>query len=155
MPDQLITIKVTGIEKLLDAFSRFPVEIMAHFSQAAHESSNKILGEEGLRNYPPSTAANAPPTPYYIRGRGTQYESYNKGQSENLGKQWYRKREGYSVKIGNRASYAKWVHGDETQAHFMADIGWRKLLEVAKEKILEIERIYQKWIDRAIRKLRL
>jgi hypothetical protein len=133
----------------------FPKEIARAMSQAGHEAANDVLLEtRGLRQYPPHTSANAPPTPYYVRSQGTQYKSYLKHTSEKLGKQWYVRREAYSVKIGNRASYAKWVHGEE-QARFMAPKGWKKLYETAKEKRKDIERVYQEWTDYTIKRLGL
>ena len=128
------------------------IQSLENMSQAGHRAGSDLLKTKGLRNYPPSTAANLPPTPYYIRGRGTQYASRNAGDSERLGTQWTIQRRGYSTHIGNRASYAKWVHGDE-QASWMANIGWRKLKEVAKEKIKPITRKYQKWVDKTLRDL--
>ena len=154
MPDHL-TIEIRGLDKLLTAFHKFPKEIARAMSQAGHQAANDVLKEEGLRNYPPSTAANRPPTPYYKRGTGTQYKSYNKGESENLGKQWYVKRTGYSVRIGNRASYAKWVHGDETQERAMRRIGWKKLFATFKDKRADIQKVYQGWVDRTIARLGL
>jgi hypothetical protein len=150
-----LTIEIKGLDKLLKAFHKSPREIARTLSQAGHEAANDVLSEEGLRTYPPPTAANMPPTPYYKRGQGTQYASYNKGESENLGKQWYVKREGYKTRIGNRASYAKYVHGDDTQAKAMKRIGWRKLYATFREKRADIQKIYQQMVDRTIRRLGL
>jgi hypothetical protein len=150
-----LTIEIKGLDKLLNAFEKFPREIARTLSQAGHKALNDVLAEQGLRNYPPYTAANQPPTPYYKRGQGTQYASYNKGESENLGKQWYVKREGYKTRIGNRASYAKYVHGKKLQAKAMERIGWRKLYDVVKEKLPDIQKIYQQMVDRTIRRLGL
>ena len=154
MPDPL-TIEIRGLDKLLKAWHKFPKEIVRAMSQAGHMAANEVLDTEGLRNYPASTSANQPPTPYYIRGRGTQYASYNKGDSENLGKRWTVKREGYKTRIGNSASYAKYVHGDDTQAKAMAGLGWKKLYETFKDKKPQITKIYQQMTDRVIAKLGL
>ena len=130
-----------------------------YLAQAGKESSDLILNEPGLREYPPRTAANQPPTPYYERGRGVKYASYLKPTSENLGKQWYRKVEGSSIRIGNRASYAKWVHGDEQAAHMGKGAripkGWKKLTDVAKDKFTTVKRIYQSWVNKAIKEQKL
>lgn len=151
MPND-IDIEVHGLEELKAAFDKFPLKVARNMSQAAHESANRIiLPTRGLQNYPPSTSANQPPTPYYIRGTGMQTSANrNLNNSENLGKQWTTKREGWTARIGNRASYAKWVHGDE-QAAAMAKIGWRKLFDVAKEKIGGITKVYQAWVDKTLR----
>lgn len=156
MPND-IDIEVHGLEELKAAFDKFPLRVARNMSQAAHESAkDHILPTEGLQNYPPLTSANQPPTPYYKRGTGMQTSaSRNLNNSENMGKQWTVKREGWIARIGNRASYAKWVHGDE-QARGMSAAakipkGWRKLYEVAKEKIGDITRVYQGWVDKTLR----
>jgi hypothetical protein len=58
------------------------------------------------------------------------------------------------VVIGNRASYASYLGGDN-QVGWAAGVGWRKLSEVAREKISEITRIYNAWIERLIKKVGL
>lgn len=149
-----IEIHVTGLDRLIKAIDRFPVQIAKNMSQAGHEAGTEILDTKGLRSYPKPTAANFPPTPYYKRGMGTQTAHGNLGNSERLGTQFYIKRTGWNTAIGNRASYAKWVVGEE-QAHFMAPKGWKKLWDVAKEKKKQIERVYQAWVDKTLRDLGL
>ena len=60
----------------------------------------------------------------------------------------------FRTTIANRASYAKWVHG-EKQAYFMGPKGWRKLVEVGKEKQAEITKIYNLWVERLLKKIGL
>lgn len=164
MPDPL-TIEIKGLDVLLKAFEKFPKEIARGMSQAGHEAANEVLDETvGLRDYPPETDANMPRTiagtnrvlPWYQRGYGTRYiGGGGRKTSENLGKQWYVKREGYKARIGNRASYAKYVHGDDTQAKAMAKIGWKKLFATFEKKKAKITKIYQEMVDRTIAKLGL
>ena len=154
MPDNF-AIEIKGLDKLVKAFHKFPREIAKDMSQAGHEAGKEIIETEGLQDYPGRTKANLPPTPYYIRGTGTQYKSYNKGESENMKHKWYVRKAGYTTKIGNTASYAKWAHDDKLQAQAMAKIGWRKLREVAIEKMPKVTKIYQKWVDRTIKRLGL
>ena len=150
MPDDF-SFKVNGLDKLLAAFGKAPREVVKALQNAAAESSKEIIETQGLKNYPPMTKANKPPTPYYVRGYGTQYKSYLKPTSENMKQKWYVRREGIGARIGNPVSYAKWVHGDE-QADAMAKIGWRKLVDVARDKLPKIQRIYQRLINMAIKK---
>jgi len=161
-----IKLEIKGIEILQKLLKQFPKEIRDTLSAAGREAAEKvILPEEGLKKYPPATGANAPgrikpPNTrigYYVRGRGFQspirgggYKSL--GNSERYGSQWYVKRVGYGTEIGNRASYAKWL-GSESQAKHMGALGWRKIKEVAEEKISEITNVYQLWVDRLIAKL--
>jgi hypothetical protein len=148
------TIKIEGIDKLERFIKRFPVEVRRNMLAAAQEASKKvILPTMGLQKYPPATDVNRPPEPYYIRGRGTQTKSGNRGNSERLGTQWYVRALGRTgAEIGNRASYARWVHGEE-QATAMGKIGWKKLIDVAKDKTADIIKVFDKWIAYTIRKL--
>jgi hypothetical protein len=152
MPDTF-SIRVEGIDKLEKFARRFPAEIKRNMLAAAQEASTKVLlSTEGIK-YPPETAANLPPTPYYKRGTGTVTSHGTRRTSENLGKQWYVKAVGWGgAEIGNRASYARWVHGEE-QANAMAKIGWRRLVDVAREKTGEIIKVFDKWVNYTLRKL--
>lgn len=159
MPDA-IELEVKGLDKLQKAFAKFPREITKNMEEAGKESANEILDTVGIRDYPPETAANRPPTPYYIRGRGTQYATRNLGNSENLGKKWTVKGQGFKTRIGNVASYGVYAHGDRRsdgieQAQSLARIGWKKLVDIAKAKIAKITKIHQNWVNRTIRKLGL
>ncbi len=153
MPDA-IEVHVDGLEKLVAGMDRFGREIATDIGAAGEEAADEILDTTGLRRYPDATAANAPPTPYYIRGRGTQTAHGNLGNSERYGTQFYVRRESFTTIVGNRASYAEHLAGEQ-QARAMGRIGWRKLIDVAREKLPQIERIYQGWIDRLIARLGL
>lgn len=152
----MITIEIIGLDKVIAGLQKFPAAIARNLTAAGEESARRvILPTEGLQKYPPPTEANRPPTPYYIRGQGMQYASGNKGNSERLGSQFWVAPEGYlSTAIGNRASYADYVVG-EGQAGFMGAKGWRKLIDVANEKIPEITKVFQAWVDKTIQELGL
>ena len=153
MPE--VKIEVEGLDKVLAKLHKFPAKIARNFSAAGAEAAKDvILPTEGLQNYPPITEANMPPVPYYIRGRGTQYATRNLGNSERLGTRWIVERKGFSTVIGNPVSYARYVHGEE-QADAMKGIGWRKLFDVAKQKIKAIQKVYQAWVNKTIKDLRL
>jgi len=152
---EFIKIDVTGIDKLQKSLDRFGNEIRAEMSEAGKAAANEILNTEGLRAYPPETAANRPPTPYYIRGRGTQTKTGNKFNSERYGTLWSVKPFGrLGTLIGNRAKYARFLGGTQ-QARAMAAKGWKKLSDVASEKLPEISRLYQARINHLIKKLGL
>ena len=156
MPNNL-TIVVHGLDRVQAALNRFPNEIAQTLQAASTEAAEEILNTTGVRSYPGATAANAPRpgrSSYYIRGRGTQYASRNDGRSERLGTQFYVQPTAYGAEIGNRASYAEHVVG-EKQAGAMAGIGWRRMIDVAEEKLDEISAVYQKWVDRLIERLGL
>lgn len=146
-----LTITVVGLERVQAGLSQYKDRIMEYMYSAVDEVSQVILDTEGLRKYPPETEANRPPTPYYIRGVGTQYKSSNSGSSEKYGTQFYTEAYADGMKIGNRASYARYLTDDEEQTAVMAEKGWRKLIEVATEKLPEIVRTMQGWVDKLIK----
>jgi hypothetical protein len=156
MTDEFLSIQIEGLKELMRAAAEFPREVARNMSQAGREAGERvILPTRGLRNYPPAGAGNRPPVPYYIRGRGTQYKNRNLHNSERYGTQFYVKREGWSTHIGNRASYAQWLTDKDRQAKHMADIGWRKLWDVAHDKLGSIGKVYQSWVDKTLRDIGL
>jgi hypothetical protein len=155
MADEAINIKIEGLDKLIKKLGMWDSIITDTLQAASIEASNEVLNTQGLRAYPPETAANRPPEPYYIRGRGTQYKSKNDGKSERYGTQFYTISSGYSATIGNRASYAEYLTSKDDQAEHMAKLGWRKLWDVAMEKQPKIQAIYQGWVNRALKMLGL
>lgn len=151
MADNLIRVEVHGLKELERALSRFPRESKKYLAQAGNEAATRVvLQTQGLKKYPPATDANSPPVPYYIRGRGMQYKSGNTGKSERLGTQFYVESKDYKTAIGNRASYAKYVVGDD-QAHFMKPKGWRTLRDVVNEKMPDIVKVYDAWVEKLLR----
>lgn len=152
MTEPALKIELKGLDKLNRALKKFPKTVIKNMGQAGAESARDIiLREKGMGdNYPPETAANQPPTPYYIRGTGTQTASGNYGESKNLGKQWVVEPKGYQTRISNATAYARYVHGEE-QAGAMAGIGWKKLHDTAKKKIKQITRVYQGWVNKTLR----
>lgn len=149
-------IQIIGLDKLLANLKKFPKQIEKNLGQAGNESAeNIIFPTQGLKGYPPATAGNQPPAPFYIRGRGLQTGTRNLGNSERAGTQFYSRNEGSKTLIGNRASYAHYLFGEETQAVALKQIGWKTLVAVINDKIGEIRDVYQKWVDKTITDLNL
>ena len=165
-----VKIDLQGADRIAAAMVRYPTDVAKALKAAGREAANLILAQEGLRKYPQSTAANQPGRVktvqfsdgtvanfrqgYYVRGRGAQVPIRGGGyrsldNSERLGSQWFVDNADYVTTIANRASYARFVVGDE-QAKWMEVIGWRKLSDVGNEQIDGITRIYQGWIDRML-----
>jgi hypothetical protein len=153
MPDGL-SITIKGMDKVITALDRFPKEIYRYMVAAGKEAGSRVISTEGLKRYPPATEANVPPVPFYIRGMGTQYATRNLGNSERYGSRFYVKASAYGAEVGNTASYAKYLAGDQQAGH-MAKIGWRKLLEVAQEKVGLITDVYERWVTKLIKDLGL
>lgn len=151
-------IQVVGLDKVEAAFKRFPQEIEQDIGQAAAEAAKLVIAQEGVSNYPPATEANAPPVPWYERNKGmwVMYhgEVVIRKKSEHYGRKFKVEKKGMGVTILNKVSYGKYL-GGEQQARHMAQIGWRKVFDVAKEKQAEITEIFNLWIARLIRRLNL
>lgn len=148
----MINLNVKGMDKVQAGLKQLAKEIPKTMKNITKEVESEVLNTTGLRSYPGFTAANMPPTPYYIRGKGTQYLSGNSGKSEQLGKQWkIDNPSDFTVRLKNDVSYAPFVHGIE-QARVMAAIGWKQLAVVAEEKIDKLRAIVEAWITRMITK---
>lgn len=150
-----IQIETKDLNLLMTRLDKFKNKIARYMSAMAHEAGQHVIKQKGLMRYPPATEANQPPTPYYIRGRGTQNKSGNNHKSERYGTQFYVKREGDHAIIGNRASYAKYLTSEDEQSETMAKYGWRKLADVVKEQMPQIKKIFDKWVQKALKEVGL
>lgn len=142
-------------KSLLAKLKKFPVKMKTFWQQGAEEAAAEVLDTTGIRRYPPATAANQPPTPYYQRGVGTVYKGGTRHTSQRYGSRWKIKSRGYTTVATNTATYAKYLVGDDDQAKAMAKIGWRKLGDVSKEKRTTINSIMKKWIRKGLKELGL
>lgn len=169
-----VKITITGIERVIIAMRKVPDQVEKYFSHAGGDIGRTIIKERGLANYPRATEANNPGRTrtvelggkmvtfrqgYYERGRGYFAPVRGGGYklvrgSMTLGKQFYVNNVPGKITISNKADYAPYVIGEE-QAGAMAKIGWKKLSDVAKDKIEIITRIYQRWINKMLRDLGL
>lgn len=146
-----LEVEVRNLEKVVNGLEQVRTELPNYVQSANQEISSEILSVQGLKSYPPATAANQPPVPYYIRGKGMQTAYGNTGKSERLGTQWQTVAYGtLGARIFNDVTYAKYVHGEE-QASFMAPKGWKKLADVARQKLTKLASIYQRWINKLIK----
>ena len=150
-----ITVEIKGLEELKQKFGGVPPMLRSRLARAGTRYAPVLMDTQGVRTYPPTTAANMEPTPYYIRGTGTQYASYNKGESEQYNLRFTVESRETTTIIGNTASYAKWLAGEYSQALAMARIGWKKLIDAAKETRTQMLHIYSEEVDNALKALRL
>jgi hypothetical protein len=96
----------------------------------------KLFVDE-MAKYPPLTAGNKPPTPYWERGKGrvTAKPGYNP-PSQRLTQSWVTREEADSAfAVYTNVTYAPYVVGDKAgpkphQASFHSDNGWRDTQEV-------------------------
>jgi hypothetical protein len=166
---------VNGLDKLTKSFDRYPAEIGAQMKLAGIDASKLILQTKGLRLYPEKTERNQPGrvkavtfasgktaefrTSYYQRSYGTMTPVRGGGYkligaSERFGTKWYTKQKGMDTVVGNNASYAAFLSGNN-QVAWAAQVGWRKLREVADQKMTQIRAIYAQHISLVTRKLGL
>ena len=149
-----IEITVSGMKEVAAALTRFPVVIPKNLISAGKESIAMVLDTVGIRSYPPETAANRPPTPYYIRGRGTQLKRGNLGNSERYGSQWKEEIKPYEARAFNSTSYGGAL-GGENQVDWAEGYGWKKVFSTLKAMASEVVEIYEAWIDKTIKDLGL
>ncbi len=132
-------IQIKGLDKLVKKINK--LEQMDAVKAALKNAALMLAGE--MAEYPPQTAANQPPVPYYIRGRGTQTASGNLGNSEDLANKWRGAKprisnKGFTATIGTNVSYAPFVQSDDFQARWMKDIGWQTDKQVLEENEKEV-----------------
>lgn len=144
-------VQIKGLDKLKRDIFGLSAAAREALTRAGDEAGHEVIQSEGLQRYPPATGANAPPAPYYIRGRGTQLKGRNLGESERYGSQFVVTAAGLKTTIGNRASYARYLTDEVYQARAMQRIGWKKMIDVARSKQAIIVRIFEGWIARAIK----
>ena len=135
---------------LLLALQKAPLGLARNLPAAGREVIKVVIESKGIMSYPPETAANMPPTPYYIRGRGMQYKTRNNKKSESYKHRWTAQVNAYQAVARNDASYSGYL-GGEKQARAMAKKGWRKVIDVAHEKAKRINEIYQDWLEKTLR----
>jgi len=83
---------------------------------------------------------------------GRPGDTYRRGidpRSERLGQRWMLSvsRGGWRVEVGNIASYAGKVHGEE-QPWYHRQTGWKKLDQLAREEGPRIERIVASYTEK-------
>ena len=159
-----IKLQIQGLDTVAAALSKFPEQIKSAVEVAQNDMARNILDTPGMQNYPPKWAANNPPGTsgrgFYERTKGWMMKTGNGyriqagKESENLGRKWYIKPNGFNTKVGNPVSYAAYLHGDN-QVNWAINVGWRKLSEVASEKVEENIAIYERHIQALIRRLGL
>jgi hypothetical protein len=167
------SVRVEGMDIITRNVRALGDDLPKYMAAAGDEIGAEILDTPGLRKYPPTSAANAPGRTrevmfagakkpavfrqsYYIRGRGLMVPvrggSFRQtASSERYGSRWMVRTKGTTTTISNSASYALYLAGDDDQAAAMAALGWRKLGDVAQEKIEKVRAVYQRWVDKLIR----
>ncbi len=171
-----VNLEIIGMDKVIANLDKFGKEIRSNTTAAGREVGSVMLNTVGLRRYPSETDANKPGriksvvlakekisnfrVGYYVRGqgwmqpvRGGGYKQI--GSSQRYGTRWTVNTSNSGVRIANSASYAPYLAGEDDQVGWAGERGWRKLVDVANEKLTQITGVYQAWVDRIIRTLGL
>jgi len=82
-----IKINISGDKELLAKLRAADKIIRARVLTEGMSDATRYVAKNAAE-YPAETEANAPPPPYYIRGTGTQYATYNRQESERLNLHW-------------------------------------------------------------------
>lgn len=119
-------IRITGIKEIQ---RKLGIDLNPAIKAATMAIALEIQNE--VAPYSPASAANSPSSNrWYERGYGPKWRLkdgavHGRKTSETLGRRWgiaTRGRVGHV--LGNIASYAKWVHGEKTQARVHKARGW-------------------------------
>lgn len=108
-----------------------------------------VLVQGDVKPYPPTSAANRPPEPYYQRGVGTvtksgvRHTSYNGGIRKN----WYVKSTPKQVVLGNEAPYSGWVQGVD-QAWYHAARRWKVAKTQAEKMLGKLENLFKANVEK-------
>lgn len=153
-----VKVTVKGLKELQTALKRFPAALKTTYASMREAEMRFILDDRGGGKpmYPRETAANRPPTPYYIRGIGTQYKRGNAMNSQQMDTKFYVRKtaSNYTTILGNRASYAPYVIGN-MQSAVMKRLGWKTMTQVAKNSMPKIIKAWNKIIKETLLRLRV
>src|SRR3990167_883326 len=118
-----------------------------------HDATKYVAKDAAV--YPAETEANAPPPPYYIRGRGTQYDKYNRGESKQLNLHWDRhvseRGDGVQGVVENKTSYAPWVHSVVRQRWFHKINNWRNIERIKNDVEQGVVQIFRSGVEKVLK----
>ena len=143
---ELISIEVKNAKKLIQAFESGNQVAESLLVKAMQQSVDLTATNAAV--YPATSEANQPPTPYYIRGTGTQMSpDKNRGESEQLGQKWEKLVEieanGVVGTVKNQTSYGPWVHGMLGQQAYHRQRGWRRVSKIASDVRQQVNNIFK------------
>jgi phage gpG-like protein len=137
---QNLGFKITGLSELLVKLDRLGKhEYLAALMEAVGSDLKDWIAE-----CPPTSDANNPlGRTWYERGWGSRWRVkdgsiHGAHTSETLGRRWTTSSGPDWAKVGNNASYARYVQDAKYQTSFHARRGWRTVQGAIKAKGLEI-----------------
>lgn len=131
-------IEIEGLDELEEKINQ--IEDLPFLQAYLETIGLHIQGK--VNPYPPSSIANSPGNPsgrWYERNFGMRsITGWSKRTSENLSKKWYSTVKKDSIEVGNTASYAPYVQGEEKQAKIHKERGWKTLEKTVEEEVPNI-----------------
>lgn len=151
-----LEIKVKGLKELQAKFKKLPNRLEITFGQSLRKIFDLMMRDQGGGKpyYPPETEHNRPPVPFYIRGKGEEFGGFNDLTSEQMNTKFYYTPEFPKAYIGNTASYAGDVIG-ENQKPLFKEIGWMRLVDWVQRHMPQITAAFQDWVDATLKALKL
>jgi len=139
------TVKIEGVEELVSRYKKGEIFSRQLLDVAMIQSVKHVAADATV--YPPETKANRPPPPYYIRGVGTQYKTFNRGESRQLGERWKWKVENLKTQVKGTVwnmvfTYGPYVHGIINQTWFHKENKWRTVESIATDNLQQVYRYF-------------
>lgn len=144
--------EMRGLEQLQQKLRGFPSALSEALKNTEDFATSQILADQGGGHpfYPPTTAHNSPPAPYYERYVGEYMPNGMLSSfSQRMGDQFSWMIQGLELHIRNAATYAAKVIG-ANQDSFFSSIGWLKLIDVGRTNLEAItfylaQRLAEAW----------
>ena len=150
----VIDIKIEGADPLAKRLQQASDLIRKTAMLGGMHDATKFVAKDAAV-YPDETKANAPPPPYYIRGTGTQYQGYNRGESKQLGDHWDRtvseKGDGVQGVVENKTAYAPWTHSVVRQRWFHKMRDWRNIERIKNDVEQGVVQIFRSGVSKVLR----
>jgi hypothetical protein len=146
-PQLLLTPMLASLKILRQEASRFPPQPSRtrsrHFNTWVREVGQYSMGafftgRTGRRRKRPNTSGG-----YLIRASEKMLQQWREAAPLVVASETM-----VTGEIGNAASYAPWVQGDETQLYYHTWTGWKTLEQIQNEQNERITRQFQDAIDR-------
>lgn len=145
MPSNFISIDLKGVTKMLVRYEQGDLVAEQLLTKSMQQAVD--LTAQNAAVYPPTSEANQPPTPYYVRGTGTQYADHNRGESQQLNTHWNKQVElldnGVVGTIKNDTPYGPFVHGQPpAQQWYHKKRNWRTVGQITNDVRSKVNAVF-------------
>lgn len=144
MPTNFISLETKGVQRMVNRMQQGDLVAQQLLVGTMQQAVDLTAANAAVPA--PTSEANQPPTPYYVRDVGTQYADHNRGESQHLSKNWGGvveiRDEGVVGKVSPRSvTYAKYVHGLTSQIEAHRRRQWRnvgKITSDVRRRVVEL-----------------